>query len=81
MYNLVSGNGPLNLFFFKWTHQTYTECEIFATDLLKDSVKKFIMVHLMFKLTLTDTTCKITQYEPVAFFFFFFKKRTSTEFK
>lgn len=51
MYNLVSGNGPLNLlYFFKWTHQNYTERKVFATDLLKDSVKKFIMVYLMFKL-------------------------------
>lgn len=45
MYNLVIDNGPLNHFFFKWTQQNYTECEIiFATDLLKDSVEKFIMV-------------------------------------
>lgn len=45
MYNLVIDNGPLNHFFFKWTQQNYTEREIiFATDLLKDSVEKFIMV-------------------------------------
>lgn len=50
MYNLVIGNGPLN-HFCKWTQQNYTECEIiFATDLSKDSVEKFIMVYLMFKL-------------------------------
>lgn len=51
MYNLVIGNGPLNLFFLTEPSKTIQNVKEYLQQISKDSVEKFIMVYLMFKLT------------------------------
>lgn len=53
MYNLVIGNGPLNHFFFFLNEpsKTIQNVKEYLQQISKDSVEKFIMVYLMFKLT------------------------------
>lgn len=51
MYNLVIGSGPLNHFFLTEPSKTIQNVKEYLQQISKDSVEKFIMVYLMFKLT------------------------------